>query len=219
MLLLKVPFHEKEEVKALGGRWNPQLKSWYAPNRIEYPRFAKWFLHNKASGILCEHLYLVLGVHTCFKCGMPTRVMGFGLGHYYEISIHEAEDGKDTYRFNYFKDEVTIVGDFEPLSSIFLQYLRDNYGFYLDYSKTTKTRYLVNHCQKCNSIQGYYFVFQEVKSPFFINSIEKAKALQLIKIPIEYDIIFESSIGWATYNNLILPNATIIEADFILKSS
>ncbi len=42
MLLLKVPYAEKDEAKALGARWNPTRKCWYVPDGKDAEPFARW---------------------------------------------------------------------------------------------------------------------------------------------------------------------------------
>ena len=39
---LLCPFAEKDECKALGGRWSPERKKWYVPSGIPLERFTKW---------------------------------------------------------------------------------------------------------------------------------------------------------------------------------
>ena len=39
---IEVPFNQKEEVKALGAKWDRQEKSWYVPTNIDAAPFAKW---------------------------------------------------------------------------------------------------------------------------------------------------------------------------------
>lgn len=63
--------------------------------------------------------------------------------------------------------------------------------------------YLANHCSNCKVIQGDFFLFSEVDSPFFIDSIEKAKRLNLYKIPLKNDIIAEIDIGWSSTDYMI----------------
>lgn len=41
-LLLNVNYAEKEAVKTLGARWNPELKKWYVENKGDYPEFKEW---------------------------------------------------------------------------------------------------------------------------------------------------------------------------------
>ncbi len=40
---LKVPFNEKDQAKALGAKWNVELKLWYVPLGVDSTPFEKWF--------------------------------------------------------------------------------------------------------------------------------------------------------------------------------
>jgi hypothetical protein len=42
---LKVPFNEKDQAKALGARWNAELKLWYVPQGVNSTPFEKWFVN------------------------------------------------------------------------------------------------------------------------------------------------------------------------------
>ena len=53
-LLLNVPYAEKDEAKALGAKWNPELKKWYVENRKDYYKFKKWILGDG------EEVYILL---------------------------------------------------------------------------------------------------------------------------------------------------------------
>lgn len=43
MKILKVPYAEKDEAKALGARWNTGRKAWYVPDGKDEAPFARWF--------------------------------------------------------------------------------------------------------------------------------------------------------------------------------
>lgn len=43
MKILKVPYAEKDEAKALGARWNSARKAWYVPDGKDEAPFARWF--------------------------------------------------------------------------------------------------------------------------------------------------------------------------------
>lgn len=43
MKMLKVPYAEKDEAKALGARWNSARKSWYVPDGVDEAPFTRWF--------------------------------------------------------------------------------------------------------------------------------------------------------------------------------
>ena len=40
---LKVPFNEKDQAKALGAKWNVEVKQWYVPQDVDSIPFEKWF--------------------------------------------------------------------------------------------------------------------------------------------------------------------------------
>jgi hypothetical protein len=42
MKILKVPYAEKDEAKALGARWNKERKLWYVPDGQAEAPFARW---------------------------------------------------------------------------------------------------------------------------------------------------------------------------------
>lgn len=39
---LNCPFAEKDECKALGGKWDPNVKKWYVPGTMDLDKFRKW---------------------------------------------------------------------------------------------------------------------------------------------------------------------------------
>ena len=42
MIILKVPFSEKDKAKALGARWNSERKAWYVPDGQDITPFKRW---------------------------------------------------------------------------------------------------------------------------------------------------------------------------------
>lgn len=52
-------------------------------------------------------------------------------------------------------------------------------------------------------IQGDFYLFGEVDSPFFIDSEERAWKLKLYKVPLKNDIIVEADIGWGSTDWMI----------------
>lgn len=84
-----------------------------------------------------------------------------------------------------------------------LKFLKDKYHFYKSYSKTIKDSYYANHCAQCNVIQGAFFLFNEVDTPFFVDSKWKAKQLKLYKVTLKNDLIVEADIGYGSTDDLI----------------
>ena len=39
MIFLNCPFNEKDECKALGGKWDPERKKWYVPDGMDASSF------------------------------------------------------------------------------------------------------------------------------------------------------------------------------------
>ena len=42
MKILKVPYAEKDQAKALGARWNAERKAWYVPDGTDAAPFEQW---------------------------------------------------------------------------------------------------------------------------------------------------------------------------------
>ena len=201
-LIIDVPYAEKDEAKSLGAKWNPNLKKWYVEGRKNYYKFEKWILGNKENvSILCDYFYIVEGTHICFKCNKPTKVIGFGVKNFFEVFDSKEYDNEDN--FCYYDDIIHIASHIEPLSKDLLNKLKEKYNYYESYSKTVNASYLANHCSNCKVIQGEFFLFGEVDTPFFVDSIEKAKKLKLYKIPLENDLIVDLDIGFGSEDFLI----------------
>lgn len=45
-LYLNCPYAEKDECKALGGRWDPDAKKWYVPSDADRDDFSRWLPDN-----------------------------------------------------------------------------------------------------------------------------------------------------------------------------
>ena len=51
LMVLEVPYSEKEEAKKLGARWDPDIRKWFVPTGIDPKPLAKWFPEaERASG-------------------------------------------------------------------------------------------------------------------------------------------------------------------------
>lgn len=48
MIILKVPYAEKDEAKALGAKWNAARKAWYVPDGQATTAFARWITPGQA---------------------------------------------------------------------------------------------------------------------------------------------------------------------------
>ncbi len=211
MLFLNVPYSEKEDVKKLGARWNPQKKKWYVEDRANYIKFAKWIIGDMEDviNIVCDHFYVVETNRVCYKCGNITRVIGFAVENYFDIT----PDNNYSYSGFGFYKSCAIQSSLEFLSQNFYDMLKEKYNYYLGYSKTTKKKYIANHCDHCNSIQGEFPLFCEPSSPFFVDSVEKAKNLKFYKFQLPYDIIIYNGMSYSDLfeSEMIKKYSTFIE--------
>lgn len=212
-LILNVPYSEKDQVKSLGARWNPELKKWYVEERKDYKKFIKWILDGKdETTIICDELYIVEGIHTCFKCKNKTKVIGFGIKKHFDVYDPNEYDNV----FEFWNEDISISSQIDPLPISLQKYLLEKYNYYKDFPKTTQSKYFANHCSNCKIIQGEFFLFGEVNSPFFIESPEEAKNLILYKIPLENDIILNTDIAYGSTDWMIEKYARIEKLDMLI---
>ncbi len=203
-LLLKVPYGEKEEAKALGAKWNVELKKWYISSRRDYPKFQKWYVNPNADLIISNHLFIIVGEQECFKCKQKTKVVSLAADMYTIV---------DDQQFEFNEGDINFIQDIDGIPQTLEKYLKDNYQYYLGYSKTTQSKYYGNHCDNCGVLQGNFFLYSEPDSPFFMDSIEKAKSLTVFKVDLPFDLAICGSVGWCSGDYMIKEYAQIINLE------
>lgn len=216
MILLDVPYSEKDHVKSLGAKWLPEQKKWAAISRSDYHKFIPWLCGINIFGgacegnldIACNNVFIAEGHQHCFKCGKETRVIGFAYDCVlqYEIDFIDAGECSVTTEKNY---DLNIMPPDENLPDYIIDIAKKNFNFDLTFSKTTKSKYLANKCDNCNSLQGDFYLFGEVDSPFFVSSINDAKNLALHKIPLKFDFVLNDGVNWSSEDYLIRKYAKI----------
>lgn len=207
-LLLHVPYEEKDIVKKLGAWWNPEIKRWYVRDKKDYPKFRKWITDKQEFTIICDYIYIVEGKQSCYRCGESTRVIGFGVENYFEF----VDTNDDEESFYYEEGEIHIVSHFEPMPQRLLEYVQKQYNYKMRYSKTISDRYMANGCDHCDALQGDFFLFGEVGSPFWVDSKEVASQLKLYRIPLKYDLVLDfMEVGWGSEDWLIKKYGKITE--------
>lgn len=210
-LLLDVPYEEKDQVKALGAKWNPTLKKWYVPCRADYGKFEKWIWTEDIIAIVYGHLYIVEGPYKCWACREITPVIVFGLNNYEYID--DLFDGMDVFcRSEQYANcpprHIHLVPDLSNLTPKFLNYLQGH----TNYRKVRNSNIMANHCCHCGTVLEHYLLLERFNSPFFINSEEDAKKLTLYRADFKYDFPTTVSSGiisasWASEDKLIKPYA------------
>lgn len=140
-IFLKVPFEEKELVKAKGASWNPRFKSWYLPdNRYAYisdlERWMPGIQH--ADIILPSTIQIVTAQRTCEKCGTLNTVIALGA----ETAYLRSNNWKGS--------SFVLFHRVDKLSSNLSHFLTAYYRFYKpDFSAGVIDKCWSNHCISC----------------------------------------------------------------------
>lgn len=204
MLLLDVPYNEKDEAKALGARWDPELKKWYVQNERNYYKFTKWIFKEGCS-VACKNLYIVEAKRKCYKCGYETTVVSLAADDYWTFDgLEDVLEGRTTVDVSngfgpeeaddccHYADFFVLLGLTENIPTALLNYMLDKYNIRNKFSNTTKKKSLSNLCERCNALHGNWYLFQEVDSPFWIYDRQDIKKLKFYRIPLKYDLILSS---------------------------
>lgn len=51
MIILNVPYSEKDEAKSIGAKWSPKIKSWYVDDGFDEAIFEKWIVPEVVDGV------------------------------------------------------------------------------------------------------------------------------------------------------------------------
>src|SRR6266478_1832254 len=122
--LLEVPFDAKNQVKALGGRWDAKKRKWFVPEGKDLKPFKRWIPNYPHDA--------------CWQCGKTTRVITFA-SHGVE---ENGEKLKEFVKFHYVAHLPARLEDF--VESNYPEYFRDD-------SKTTASVYFMHHCCDCGA--------------------------------------------------------------------
>jgi hypothetical protein len=80
---LNVPFHEKDDAKRLGARWDAVRRTWFVPDCTDTAPFAKWLPQQSDINLRCTSYFIAQSVRACWHCHRDSRVFSFLLprGH------------------------------------------------------------------------------------------------------------------------------------------
>lgn len=197
-LFLNVPYKEKDEARALGARWNPEVKRWYVDvPQEEYIKFAKWILRDTDDAIIAtEYIFIIEGQRTCWKCGRSTKVIGLGVGefiHIFDAGNGPEYEGPEDYADSSEELHLAWTACEEDIPPKLRKYLMETYSVKTGYSQTIGENCFANHCDHCGALQGNYYVFEEVDSPLTLlvegdELVEQASKLKIFGIPIADDL-------------------------------
>lgn len=184
-VLLNVPYIEKEEAKALGAKWDPKIKKWYAVK--DYTKFVKWigikedqFMVN----VFSDYIYIVEGMIECYKCHKMTPVIGFSFYHSWDVDIDL--DLSDEYIHE--KSYTVVIGRFDPMPPELIALVQKSFNF-KKYPRMMKDGYLWgNYCEHCKSLQRDIFVFEGTHCPFVEGNEQN---LKIYPVKLKYDFVVD----------------------------
>jgi hypothetical protein len=177
---LNVPFHEKDQAKALGARWDPGRKLWYVPNNVDSSPFNKWIPAAVSPNIRAASYFLAEAARNCWRCQARSRVFGICLLGYETLYVDddptndcwEATDAPAILSY------VTFLADPAPMR---LKNLAPHYRS--DFSQTTQSFYWMNHCDRCGAKLGDFETIEEYGAALNPVTPEDASMIQLHEIP------------------------------------
>ncbi len=178
---LVVPFHEKDEAKKLGARWDPQKKVWFVPDGTDAGPLRRWVHASRDINVRSGKYFILTTRRTCWKCDTPTTVFAFAL-----------PAGHQTLEF---ENDAEQVGSWQDIDISALPHyigsLSDSVRnriqtltphFRLDFSKTTNSWYWMNHCEHCGMKHGDFELFCEPEVAFMPLTAQSTKAIQIEEI-------------------------------------
>lgn len=184
-VFLNVPYHEKDEAKRLGARWNPAERRWYVPEGKDLAPFAKWLLKPiEASGLqISAPIYLVESLSTCWSCGCETPVIALAV----DRLDGEPLEGEESC--------LILLSSVENLPGELASLLGQRYPFFRRrFSKTAGARYFMNHCS-CGAPLGDFFLHSEPGGAFCPTSAEETENIILRELPVAGPFNIEASCG------------------------
>ena len=128
MIILAVPYNEKDQAKALGALWHPQIKVWYYPTLDLPAGLLPWVCkpNGQENHIIESNLYLLSSFEQCWSCGELVPV--FALGAF----IHK--------KFSIFSEISAIPLKINELIC------QSAPSFYYDVINKNNKKYYINHC-------------------------------------------------------------------------
>lgn len=193
MLYLNVPYAEKDQAKSRYAKWDSQRKQWYATNPIFYFRFKEWI---DGRAVAQNEVYIAYAPKKCWKCAKDSPVYAFAVKIEDIIDIignmpDDINMNDISEIYDYIGTDMAIIPINQNISKEIVNYLTENTACKFAYSHTVKASYFANICEHCNALQGNYYVYSEVDSPFFAGSDN----MKLIEFRLENDIAIDYELG------------------------
>ena len=147
---LAVPFEEKDRAKALGARWDPGSRTWYAPPGRDLTPFARWLRSTVAEAVGDLVRADVVAIPTvCWRCHLPIKAL---------VGVLVCLAGRGA-GLIWFDDVSTMLFQLDH-AALAAQEAIGPVAF-----RRTRVRpdgYLANSCVGCGAVQGSFPLRQEL---------------------------------------------------------
>ena len=211
MLILDVPFSQKDDAKARGARWNPELKKWTCSYRKDYIKFLHWLKEYKhfspllsAYGgdyefdIACDTMYIAEGKKICSECSKVISVIGFAYEYIFSYLLYP-----DRHVYNFCYDDLSISSYLDINTPHYIiEILKENFNFSEYYTEANGLVRYANYCPYCQSMQKTYEVGRS-DNPFDITTKENAQKVTLHSLKLKYDYVLLEGYGICTADWLV----------------
>jgi hypothetical protein len=93
-VFLEVPYHEKDEAKRLGAKWDPVAKKWCVPEGGSLEPFNRWLPKaGEGASQISAPIYVLESSSACWSCGCETPVVALAVDHLDGQSVEDEESG------------------------------------------------------------------------------------------------------------------------------
>jgi hypothetical protein len=145
-----VPFEEKDAAKALGARWDPEIRSWYAPSGVAIEPLARWIADLSDIPGPYQRVQLLGLPIQCWNCHATTVcVVGF-MEESRRDSFYDMATADDDSRLSI---ATRLLGEDRQQHRVGSVRRR--------FSRTINDHQVANGCFHCDALQGNFFLFHE----------------------------------------------------------
>lgn len=183
---LDVPYHQKDDAKRLGAKWDPIGKTWYVPDGVDPAPLARWRPAEGDFNLRAAEAYLVRSPERCWRCAAPYRAIAFLMAPGYQI--RDDDDDGETGVFWSDNRNWAFAHYISALPSPISEMLKSEAPNYRRaFSQTAQSTYWANHCPACNALQGDFELFCEPEGAFFPIIIDQVRAMRATRLAVFFE--------------------------------
>lgn len=183
IILLDVPYQEKDLAKSKGAKWNPIIKTWFTDDLGKLSDLEMWI---NSFNVICETLYILKMDRICWKCGKEIEVVC--------LATNKSYFKENKYQKNL---NIQLFSYVLKMPNSLTSYMKEHFLYFPSYSKSISSSYYVNHCKFCDSIQGDNFLHEVPSQAFYKNLCYKDnEPIRYAKISNQFGIPLHGTIPY-----------------------